>query len=794
MLKRVQHDKAIEAIFQANKSIMNKCSHCEQITTLGVEFCCIGCEAAYKIIHSLDLQKYYKYCKDIYGSKPGKVNEVENQLSYAEYVQDEGHGSHRINLLVEGIHCGSCIWLIESTLRKDSKVKRAHVNLSTRRLTIEWTGNKDYVRKLVKQIFALGYKLIPFTPEAAEDEAKEKERDLLRRISVAGLVNIAMMMIVYGVWAGNFDHSMGHYTRLITHILASIIAIPAIFYSGLPFLRSALSAIKAKQSNMDVPITIGILGATFISIQETMLGNAYTYYDAAIGLIFFLLIGRFLDLKSRNRARDFARKLMLSQPKTITLDIEGKLTLLPLSKAKVGDIAFISAGDRIPADGVIIEGTTQVDNSLITGESTPIALTVQDRISAGTLNISAPIRLRIAALSDDTLLGEIIRLMEVAEQGRASYVRMADKLAKYFTPVVLLLSIMTFMLWHFAWGTPINEALLHGVALLIITCPCALGLAVPVVQVIASSRLMSKGIILKSADALEKLAKVDHIIFDKTGTLTVGRPKLSNRNQLPDQEFAVISSLAAFSKHPLCLEIARSGIKFDGDVQELKGMGLMAHLDGIEIKLGNRKFCSITEISHDTYLEMWYKRGTLPAIRLTFIDQLRADAKELVEMMKTKGFEPEILSGDRDEVVCQIAGVLGIKNFSAGVDPKRKYEYLKSLADSGKKVLMVGDGLNDSAALKAAFVSMSPSSSLAITQTNSDVVFQGEQLMPVMESYKISILANKLVRQNFALALLYNALTIPLAIMGYINPILAAIAMSTSSIVVVLNSLRIRRS
>jgi Cu2+-exporting ATPase len=752
----------------------------------------MGCEAAYTIIQSLSLQKYYKYCRDIYGSTPPKINIVENQLSYDEYVHDISPNLYRINLLVEGIHCGSCVWLIENTLRKDSKVKKAYLNLSTRRLIIEWIDDIGYVGNLVNTIFALGYKLVPFTPEAAYDETKDQEKELLKRMGVAGLVSIAMMMIVYGVWAGNFDGSMGYYTRMIIHILASIIAIPAIFYSGLPFLQSALKALKASRANMDLPIAIGILGATLISVQETMLGNPYTYYDAAIGLIFFLLIGRFLELKSRNKARDFAQKLILSQPRTITIDIGGKLTLLPLTKAKVGDIAFISVGDRIPADGIIIEGNTEVDNSLITGESIPINFKQGDAISAGTLNIGSPIKVKITALAGDTLLGEIIQLVEAAEQGRAGYVRVADKLSQYFTPIVLALSITTFILWHFIWGSTINESLLHSIALLVITCPCALGLAVPVVQVVATSRLMARGIILKTSDALEKLAAIDHIVFDKTGTLTQGQPKLDCRDQISDTEFEIISSLASFSRHPLCREITGGNVLFDSAVEELKGLGLTAYLNGYIVKLGSRKFCEINKAPKDSCLEMWYKRGATPPIRLTFTDKLRPDAQKLIKAIKCLGFTLEILSGDRSEVVHKIASEVGIPNFKAEANPKEKYEYLQSLENAGKKVLMVGDGLNDAAALKAAFVSISPSTSLAITQTNSDIVFQGEHLMPIIEAYKVSILANKLVKQNFVLALLYNGITIPLAIIGYINPIVAAIAMSTSSILVVLNSLRRR--
>lgn len=722
-----------------------------------------------------------------------KIHDIKNTLDYMEYVQSVADG-HRINLIVEGIHCGSCVWLIESTLRKDPKVISARVNLSTRRLTIEWKGESKYINDLVDRIFKLGYKLIPFTPDASEDEAVAKEKYLLKCIGVSGLVSISMMMILFGVWAGNFDHSMGHYTRMMIHIFASLIAIPAIVYSGMPFYKSAWNALKARRTNMDVPIAIGVICATLISIQETIYGSMYTYYDAAISLLFFLLIGRYLDMKFRNKAREFARNLMLSQPKTITLVKKGQLILSPINKAKKGDIAFVAVGDRIPADGIIVEGETELDMSIISGESMPVDCKVGDRVVTGSINMSGPIKIQITALADDTLLGEIIRLMENAEQGRAKYVRVADKLAGYFTPVTLGLSLITFLVWVIFMGAPINTAILYAVSLLIITCPCALGLAVPAVQIIASGRLMSQGIIIKSQDALEKLAQIDRVVFDKTGTLTQGSPSLMNESEIDKKSFKIAQSLASFSKHPLCKSIASpSPIKFDSDVSESKGMGVSAILDGKEVRLGKRSWCDIETSDADEYMEMWFKQEGKKPIRLKFQDVIRTDTKAIVKAFKDLGFTIDIISGDRKEPTAAIASKLGVKHYESGIEPKGKYEFLENLTKLGHKPLMVGDGLNDAAALKAAFVSISPATSIEIAQTSSDIVFQGEPLAPVLESYKVAVISEKLVKQNFGLSLLYNALSVPLAMMGMINPIIAAVAMSTSSILVVLNSMRLRK-
>lgn len=772
---------------------MEKCKHCGDSKCLKTGFCCLGCEVAYKLINSLRLDKYYEYCSTIYNSRPMKVHDIKNSLDYMEYVQLQD-GVFKINLIVEGIHCGSCIWLIESTLRKDPAIKNARVNMSTRRLVIEWAGDKEHLNALVDTIFKLGYKLIPFTPDASEDEAIQNEKNMLKYLGVSGLVSISLMMIVFGVWAGNFDHSMGTYTRSMIHILMSMMAIPAIIYSGMPFYRSAWSAIKGGHTNMDVPIAIGVICATLISIQETIYASAYTYYDAAISLIFFLLIGRYLDMKFRNKARQFARNLMLSQPKTITLFQKGKLVLSPINKAKKGDIAFVAVGERIPADGVIVEGNTDLDTSIISGESMPVSVGVGARVVTGSINMNAPIKIQITALADDTLLGEIIRLMENAEQGRAQYVRIADKLAGYFTPITLGLAILTFVIWVFIMQAPINIALLYAVSLLIITCPCALGLAVPAVQIISSGRLMSQGIIIKSQDALEKLAQIDTVVFDKTGTLTRGVPELVNADEIDKKSMQIAASLAAFSQHPLCKSIATATpIKFDSDVSEEKGMGVSAKLDGKVIKLGKRSWCGVDTQDNDEYMEMWFKHGSKKAVRLKFQDVIRSDAKDVVKSLKKLGFKLYIVSGDRKEPTAKIASKLGIVDFEHSTDPKGKFAFLSKLAKDGHKTLMVGDGLNDAAALKAAFVSISPSSSIEIAQTSSDVVFQGEPLKPVIESYTVALKSEKLVKQNFMLSLAYNAITVPVAMMGFINPIIAAVAMSSSSIMVVLNSMRIRK-
>lgn len=773
---------------------MNKCKHCGQTTTLNNEFCCNGCSVAYNLIHSFNLAKYYKYCKEIYKKAPLKIDHLQNTLSYDEYVIELKNNVKQINLLVEGIHCGSCVWLIENILKKIDGVLKVNLNLSSKKLILEWQGCNNLIDQAMQKLFELGYKVIPYTPEAFEYNEKLNEKYILIKIAVAGFGSIATMMILWSVWAGNFDKSMGQYVRLINHICALTIALPVILYSGKPFFTSAVKSLLNLKINMDVPIALGIIGTTFISIYQTFIEDRYTYFDAATNLIFFLLIGRFLELKSKNYARNVAENLILRQPKTITLVVDDNLILVSLKKAKVSDIAFASAGERIAADGIVVEGESEVDNQLITGESRPVKISVGARVSAGTINLTNSIKYRILSIGSDTMLSEILKLIDIAERNKSYYVRIADRVAKYFTPFIIVCSLMTFVTWFYFWHADFNTSLINAITVMVITCPCALGLAIPIVQVIASSKLLSRGIILKSEDALEKLGCVNLVVFDKTGTLTSSNPQLANKNDIDQDDLRIICSLASYSKHILCKSIASNEMIFQNSVDEIRGMGIKTRYKGQQLKLGNRKFCGVSVDPDDNLMEIWFKKGNKHLTRLTFENQLKSDAILTIKKLKSKCFNIEILSGDHMSSVELVAKQLNIIKFQAHMNPLQKYDYLLDLQScKTNKVMMVGDGLNDAAALKVAYVSMSPSTSLEISQVEADIIFQTEKLQPIVDCIDIARNSNKLAKQNLILSLVYNFVSIPVAFLGYINPIIAAISMSLSSIIVILNSLRLKK-
>ena len=543
---------------------------------------------------------------------------------------------------------------------------------------------------------------------------------------------------------------------------------------------------------MDVPISLAIILASVMSLFETMRGGVYVYFDSAVMLVFLLLIGRYLDKKARGHARAAAQDLLHLMQGTATVRIGNTSKLMLAHDLEPGMVLVIAAGERIAADGIVIQGESQIDQSLITGETLPNALSVGSKVFAGTLNLAQPILVRISAAVENSLLSDIIKLMEHAEQGQAKYVRLADRISRYYTPAVHILALASFVGWVI-YGLAWQPALMIATTVLIITCPCALALAVPAVQVVASQKLFQKGMLLKSADALERLAKVNTIVFDKTGVLTKGEPELINKHEVTEHDFLLAASMAAHSKHPLSRALAAQGPKdiLTLQVKEMPGQGLEAAWQGTTLRLGKAEWCGANPMSDGAAIELWFSKTGASPVRFLFADQLRIDAADVVADLRRRGVRQLLLSGDSKLVTENIAQELDIKDFKSALSPIEKSAIVQDLIAQGHTVLMVGDGLNDAPALAGASVSMSPSSAIDIAQNAADIVFQGERLSPVVSAFKIARTARRLVNQNFAISLVYNLVAVPVAVMGQVTPLSAATLMSASSIMVVLNALRL---
>jgi Cu2+-exporting ATPase len=630
------------------------------------------------------------------------------------------------------------------------------------------------------------------TAKPGQDKARQSY--LLRCVAVAGFAAMNIMLISVAVWAGeasDMDPSLATAFRWIS----ALIALPTVAYAGQPFFISALSALKGRRLNMDVPISLAILLATGMSLYQTMRGSEQVYFDAAVSLLFFLLIGRFLDETLRVRARGEAQNLLGLQSGIATIiESDGAQRAVPAHALKAGDQLLVAAGERVAADGVVIEGSGQVDQSQITGETAPLSVTAGQEIYAGTLNLTGPLKIMVKAADNATLLAEIGRLMQAAEQGRARYRRLADRAAQIYAPAVHGLGLATFVGW-LAFGATWQTALTYAIAVLIITCPCALALAVPAVQIAAASRLFRQGIIVKAADGLERIAEADMVVFDKTGTLTLGRPELLNDERVSDDALRGAASLACASKHPLARALVAAAETRLGkvspapDVDEVPGEGLKRVLPQGEERLGSAAWCGIR--SDGEASEVWYRGDWTAPVRFRFADTIRSDAAAVVGALKRQGYAVALLSGDRKAVVETIAREAGIDDWQAELKPAQKIAWLDARAAEGRKVLMAGDGLNDAPALAAAHASISPSSAADISQRTADFVFQGEKLAPVLEAIAVGKRARSMALQNFAVALVYNVICVPLAVAGFVTPLIAAIVMSTSSILVTANAARL---
>jgi Cu2+-exporting ATPase len=722
------------------------------------------------------------------GDEPDHLDGIEG------YVRSE-RGTHRLALLAEGVHCGGCVRKIEQALAVEPVVEEARLNLTTRRLNLAWRGPLGDARRLVDKVEALGFRLVPFDAERAEDDEARERRALLRAMGIAGFAAANVMLLSVAVWAGH-AYGMSDTTRTLLHWFSALVALPAIAVAGQPFFRSALQALRAGHTNMDVPISLAVILAPAVSLFETIRHGPHAYFDSAVMLLFFLLVGRYLDRQARGRARQAATRLLALGARAVTVvGPGGKHRALPPRLVEPGMTVLATAGERIGVDGRVKAGTSEVDTSLLTGESVPRAAAPGERVFAGTLNIAAPLTITATHAGDDTLLAEVVRLMEVAERQKGRFVTLADRLASWYAPVVHTLALAAFLGWWLVAGIAWTEALLIACAVLIITCPCALGLAVPAVQVVASERLLKRGVLLKAATALERLAQVGHVVFDKTGTLTRGRPELVDDGGIPPDALRRAAGLAQQSRHPLARALKRAvpdAATVTG-VREQPGFGLEAAGPAGRMRLGRGSWVAgdAAATAGAAGLELWFADGDAGTWRLGFEDAPREDAAASVRALERAGYTVELLSGDRRATADALAAELAIAAVTAEASPKDKVARLEALRAEGRHVLMVGDGLNDAPALAAAHASISPASAMDVSQTAADAVFQGDQLGAVVDTLATARAADRLVRQNLALAFAYNALTVPIALAGLVTPLIAALAMSASSILVVSNALRL---
>ena len=695
----------------------------------------------------------------------------------------------KILVSVPAVHCAGCISTIERDLAKMQGVNSARLNLTLKRLSVDAKAGVE-ARDVIARLDRLGFEAHELDAGTLSMTETEKQgRELLMMVGVSGFAMMNIMLLSVAVWAGA-DGA----TRDMFHLISGIIAVPTVAFAGRPFFRNAWKALRAGRMDMDGPISVAILLTLFISTYETLLSGEHAYFEAVVMLIFFLLVGRYLEFRARSVARSAAQELAALEVPRATRLAGGVETVVSVADLAVGDTVLVRPGGRVPVDGLITQGQSELDRALLTGETLPVFANEGTPVSAGEVNLTGPLQIRVTAAGKDSSLHRMADLVANAESAKMRYTTIAEKAAAAYAPTIPVLSLGAFFVWFWISGGDLRLSLNIAVAALIITCPCALGLAVPAVVTAASGKLFRKGLLIKDGTALERLAEVDTVVFDKTGTLTMGVPAPTNLDRHSRDDLSVALGLAQASSHPLALALVKALSVRDvtpaqiSDLSEVPGYGVEGQWQGHSVRLGRAAWVGAQEGAVTAaYLAIGPRTQSF-----TFADQLRPGAESVVRRLQAQGKALWLISGDVPAVVGDLAQRLGIEHWQASALPAEKAAKIAELQAEGRHVLMVGDGLNDTAALSTAHVSISPASALDAARAASDMVLLSNDLSPVADAVRLSGTAMKRIRENLWQSGIYNAIFVPIALFGFATPLWAAAIMSVSSISVTLNALRLK--
>ncbi|MFP3351084.1 heavy metal translocating P-type ATPase [Pseudoalteromonas sp. SIMBA_153] len=783
------------------------CFHCLESVPAGFDahviidntaepMCCIGCQAVAQNIIDQGMTDYYKYRT----VSAGKVEQlVPEQLAFIksydnEDIQDEFINTHNDNsevlLSVEGITCAACAWLIEKQLLNLKSVKRVDVNTSTNRAMIHWDKSATPLSELITSLAEIGYKAYPFQSDLEAQQKQQTAKAYIRRLGVAGLMTMQVMMFAFAMYFGMFsgmDSNFEQYFRWISLILAT----PVILYSALPFLSNAINGLKAKQLNMDLPVSLAIFGAYGASCYATVMEVGEVYFESICMFTFLLLLGKYLEFRARLKASEFTANLQKLLPLTArTLDEQGNEHIIAAKKLKLNDIVLIKAGETIPADGILVKGSTSVDESMMTGEHQPVRKYIDHNVYAGTVNHDGIIEIKINKLGQNTLLNQIIRLQHNALTKRPRLVEITDKVAQWFVAVLLVFASLTAIGWY---QVDPDVAFWITISVLVATCPCALSLAIPTALTCAVATLTRKGILIKQAHVLETLSKLTLFAFDKTGTLTQGKFSLDvvdilDDNYSKEQILDIAAQLESYSEHPIASAFKefKGQRKFD-DVQLHPGIGISAQFDNTHYAIGKSGWFDTKKTNAQATLYI----NKQAVARFYFVDKVKADADKLINVLRAANLSCHMLTGDASDAGAKVAKKLKLDSVLASCSPKDKQNAVDHWSSHGEIVAMVGDGVNDSPVFASAHLSIAMETGADISKNSADVVLLNSDLASISHLLTIAKQTRRIIKQNLALSLLYNGSILPLAAMGLVAPWMAVIGMSASSIIVICNSLRL---
>ena len=763
--------------------------------------CCPGCKAVAELIRNTGMSRYYEL-RDApdpgTGRPPDEAAEwqVFDSADMLDAFTNLHDGAREATIYVGGMYCSACSWLIETTLTRQPGVASAEVNPITHRLRLRFADDDSSFSALLATLASLGYQPQPMSPESAARPEVTEQRAALKRLLVASLGMMQVMMFAVGLYAMDFqgvDADMQHFLRLVSFFVTT----PVVFYAAKPFFTSAWRGVVTRKPGMDLPVSIAVGSAYAASIYATFTHGPAVWFDSVTMFVFFLLLGRFLEMRARHRSIDRGAALSSLLPNTALRIDDGAQTTIPVSQLASGDTVLIRAGESIPADGILASGSTSVDEALLTGEARPQTKGVGDELSAGSINLDSMIEMSVTTTGGDTTLGTISRLSERARYARPAFVTLADRIASYIVVALLVVAAAVATFWYFADA---DRAFVITLSVLVVTCPCALALATPAAFAAAGSRLSQLRLLVTNGNAIETLSRVTLAMFDKTGTLTRGLPRITavfvTDNAWTEKDCRLIAAaLEHASTHPLAKAFAMPDELPPVTSQEIVvGQGISGIIDGRKWCLGNADFVGggiTTDDSSATHVFLGVDSNPVAWFELE--DELRSDARETLESLRNLGITAALVSGDNRIAVEAVASDLAITDVHFECTPEDKLAIIENAQLRGERVVMIGDGINDAPVLAGADTSVAPAHGALLAQTSADIIMLGESLAPLTTAVEMSRKTMRIVRQNLAWAILYNALALPLAAAGFVPPWLAAIGMSVSSLVVVLNALRLNR-
>ncbi len=768
-------------------------------------FCCSGCQGVFHLLQEEGLESFYVKSKNIPLSAPMQNLQdsslFDTQTFYDKYVKHNNDGFCEVSLVIEGIHCSACVWLNEKALHKMKGVIEANINFTNNKATIVWADNVVKLSKIIDTIRSIGYDAFAYDALAQESYANRERKSYYLKMAVAIFASMNTMWIAVAQYAGYFS-GITQDVKTILNIAEGILATPVLFYSGWVFFRGAYYGLKTKVVNMDLLVATGATLAYLYSIYVTISQKGEAYFDSVTMIITFVLIGKFLEVLSKKKAADTLDKITSAIPSEIKIVKEEKIIAIKLDDVQVGDVVVVSSGERVLLDGEIIKGSGSFDESSLTGESEPIYKSVGMSVISGSVSIDADVHFRVVKDFRHSTLANIVKLLESAINKKPKIQQMANRLSEHFSLMILMLSLLTFFGWWLS-SHSFETSLMVAISVIIIACPCALALATPVATLVGLGLGASRGILFKEASGLETMAKTNVLVLDKTGTITAGKPEVVREHIFEEFDKELLYSFVASSNHPIAKGVARFIKKENENLHEcsfdtftqIPSLGMMAEVCEMKLLGGNKKLLEtngvVVDFSSDATLFTFAINQKVVAI-YELEDRVKEGVFELVSTMKKMQIDVVMLTGDNESAARKVASNVGIERVLYEQTPQSKAEFINKLHDEAKSVVMVGDGVNDILALASADIGIAMGGGSDIAVEVGDVVLLNNSLKSLEETFKISTTTFGLIKQNLFISLVYNALTIPLAMAGYVIPLIAAISMSASSLLVVGNSMRIR--